>query len=123
MAQLRTLQKSFNAGEMSPEMFGRIDDAKYQIGAAKMRNFIPKPQGPCENRAGFAFVREVKDSTKATRLIPFTYSTTQTMVIEVGGSCAVAQAVTATTSKASITLAEGGIAGGDRDDFGLRARL
>ena len=84
MAQLRTLQKSFNAGEMSPEMFGRIDDAKYQIGAAKMRNFIPKPQGPCENRAGFAFVREVKDSTKATRLIPFTYSTTQTMVIEVG---------------------------------------
>ena len=35
-------------------------------------------------RPGFAFVREVKDSTKKTRLIPFTYSTTQTMVIELG---------------------------------------
>lgn len=84
MASLRTLQRSFSGGEVSPEMFGRIDDAKYQIGAAKMRNFIPKPQGPVENRPGFAFVREVKDSTKKVRLIPFTYSTTQTMVIEVG---------------------------------------
>lgn len=65
-------------------MFGRIDDAKYQSGLAICRNFIPKPQGPAQNRPGFAFVREAKDSTKKTRLIPFTYSTTQTMVIELG---------------------------------------
>ena len=65
-------------------MFGRVDDAKYQSGLALCRNFIPKPQGPAENRPGFAFVHEVKDSTKKTRLIPFTYSTTQTMVIELG---------------------------------------
>lgn len=84
MANVRTLQRSFAGGEVSPEMFGRIDDAKYQAGAAKMRNFIAKPQGPAENRPGFAYVREVKDSTKKTRLIPFTYSTTQTMVIELG---------------------------------------
>ena len=69
---------------MSPEMFGRIDDVKFQTGAATMRNFVALPQGPVENRAGTQFVREVKDSTKRTRLIPFTYSTTQTMVIEVG---------------------------------------
>ena len=84
MANVRILQRSFSGGEMSPEMFGRIDDAKYQAGLAKCRNFIVKPQGPAENRPGFAFVREVKDSTKRVRLIPFTYSTTQTMVIEVG---------------------------------------
>lgn len=84
MANIRTLQRSFSGGEVSPEMFGRIDDAKYQAGLALCRNFIPKPQGPAENRPGFAFVREVKDSTKKVRLIPFTYSTTQTMVIEVG---------------------------------------
>ncbi len=82
MPNVRTLQRSFAGGEMSPEMFGRIDDVKYQTGAATMKNFIATPQGPAENRAGFAFVREVKDSTKRTRLIPFTYSTTQTMVIE-----------------------------------------
>jgi hypothetical protein len=82
MPNVRTLQRSFAGGEMSPEMFGRIDDVKYQTGAATMKNFIATPQGPAENRAGFGFVREVKDSTKRTRLIPFTYSTTQTMVIE-----------------------------------------
>lgn len=84
MPNVRTLQRSFAGGEMSPEMFGRIDDVKYQTGAATMKNFMATPQGPAENRPGFAFVREVKDSTKRTRLIPFTYSTTQTMVIELG---------------------------------------
>ena len=84
MANIRTLQRSFSGGEISPEMFGRNDDAKYQSGLARCRNFITKPQGPAENRAGFQFVRAVKDSSKKTRLIPFTYSTTQTMVIEVG---------------------------------------
>lgn len=84
MANIRTFQASFGAGEISPEMFGRIDDAKYRSGAAVMRNFIAKPQGPAENRAGFRFVRAVKDSTKRTRLIPFTFNTTQTMVIELG---------------------------------------
>jgi len=84
MANTRILQKSFSGGEISPEMFGRIDDTKYQAGLAICRNFIPKPQGPIQNRPGFGFVRAVKDSTKKVRLIPFTYSTTQTMVIEVG---------------------------------------
>ncbi|MFI9652840.1 hypothetical protein [Guyparkeria halopsychrophila] len=84
MGTVRTFQQAFVGGEISPEMFGRIDDAKYQSGLALCRNFVTKPHGPAENRAGFQFVREVKDSTKAVRLIPFTYSTTQTMVIELG---------------------------------------
>lgn len=84
MANVRILQRSASGGEISPEMFGRNDDAKYQTGVARCRNFIAKLQGPAENRPGFAFVREVKDSTKKVRLIPFTYSTTQTMVIEMG---------------------------------------
>ena len=57
MANLRVQQRSFSGGEISPEMFGRIDDGKYQVGLAKCRNFICKPQGPVENRPGFAFVR------------------------------------------------------------------
>lgn len=84
MPNIRISQHSFAGGEISPEMLGRIDDGKYQSGLATCRNFIIKPQGPAENRPGFAFVRAVKDSTKRTRLIPFTYSTTQTMVIELG---------------------------------------
>lgn len=84
MANTRFLQRSFSGGEVTPEFFGRIDDVKYQSGLATCRNFIVKPHGPAENRPGFAFVREVKDSTKKVRLIPFTYSTTQTMVLELG---------------------------------------
>ena len=84
MANTRTYNRSFAGGELSPEMFGRIDDVKFQTGAAKVRNFIVTPQGPAENRPGFAYVREVKDSSKKTRLIPFTYSNEQTLVIELG---------------------------------------
>jgi len=84
MPVTRNFKQAFSGGEISPEMFGRIDDSKYQQGAATMRNFIAKPQGPAENRPGFAFVKEVKDSTKAVRLMSFTFSTVQTMVIEMG---------------------------------------
>lgn len=81
---VRTFQRSFGGGELTPEFLGRIDDSKYQTGLAKCLNFIIKPQGPAENRAGTLFVREVKDSAKKTRLLSFTYSTTQTMIIELG---------------------------------------
>ena len=84
MPNTRTFLRSFSGGEISPEMAGRIDDKKYQQGAATMRNFIAQPQGPAQNRPGFFFVKEVKDSTKQTRLIPFRFNISQTMVIEVG---------------------------------------
>ena len=84
MPNTRTFLKSFSSGEISPEMLGRVDDSKYQQGVATMRNFIAKPQGPAENRPGLFFVKEVKDSTKQTRLIPFRFNVSQTMVIEMG---------------------------------------
>jgi hypothetical protein len=82
--KIKSYKASFNGGELTPEFFGQIGDAKFQTGLATCRNFIVKPQGPIENRAGLAFVREVKDSTKPVRLLPFTYSTTQTMILELG---------------------------------------
>ncbi|MBR0568363.1 hypothetical protein J5J83_19755 [Azoarcus sp. L1K30] len=84
MANVRTLQRSFGGGEVTPEFFGRIDDVKYQTGLATCRNFIVLPHGPITNRPGLEFVREVKDSTKKTRLIPFTFDVDQTFVIELG---------------------------------------
>lgn len=84
MPNTRTYYRSFAGGEISPDMFGRIDDTKFQTGVARMKNFIAMPQGAADNRPGTEFVKEVKDSTKKTRLIPFTYSTMQTMVLELG---------------------------------------
>lgn len=84
VANIRNLQRSFAGGELTPEFFGKIDDAKYANGLAKCRNFVVKTHGPVENRPGFSFVRSAKDESKKIRLIPFTFSTTQTMIIEVG---------------------------------------
>lgn len=84
MAKMRNVMLSFGGGEVSPELFARIDDHGQQTGLAHCENFIVKPQGPMENRAGFEFVRATKHADKKARLIPFTFSTTQTMVIELG---------------------------------------
>lgn len=83
MPNTRIYSRSFAGGEISPEMFGRIDDAKFQSGAATMRNFIALPTGASTTRPGFAFVKASKANGVA-RLIPFTYSLNQTMVIELG---------------------------------------
>jgi hypothetical protein len=84
MPNVRTLLRSFAGGEISPEMYGRIDDEKYQSGAAILRNFIAKAQGPAENRPGFSYVASVKTPAVKTRLIPFVKSTTDSCVIELG---------------------------------------
>lgn len=84
MANIRTSTRSFNGGEVTSEFFGRIDDAKYQTGLALCRNFIVLPHGPIANRPGFEFVRAVKHPDRATRLLNFTFSVEQTMVIEFG---------------------------------------
>lgn len=83
-SDIRSLTRSFAAGEITPEMFGRIDMVKYQTGLAKCRNFNVLPHGPVVNRAGTQYVLEVKDSTKPVRVIPFYYNTDQTYVLEVG---------------------------------------
>lgn len=84
MATIRTHSRSFSGGEVTPEFWGRIDDPKYQTGLATCRNFLVYPHGPVANRPGTQFVRAVKNSAKVTRLIPFSFSTTQTMVLEFG---------------------------------------
>jgi len=81
---LKTLLRSFAGGEIAPELYGRLDLAKFQTGLAICRNFIVLPHGPVANRPGFEYVLEVKDSTKKTKLIPFSYSTQQTYALELG---------------------------------------
>lgn len=84
MANSKTIQVSFAGGEISPSMYGRKDDVKYQNGLKRCLNFLVHPQGPVSNRPGFEFVEEAGNSSKQVRLIPFVYSTEQTMVIELG---------------------------------------
>ena len=81
----RTVQLSFTGGELSPELYGRPDAVQYRTGAAKLRNWIVKPQGPARTRPGFRHVATSGiDSDQAIRLLPFIYSTGQSYVVEIG---------------------------------------
>lgn len=84
MTASKTLIRSFAGGVITPEMHGRLDQVKHQTGLSEAINFRTLPHGPAENRAGFGYV--VESGIGATRvcLIPFIYSTTQSMVLEFG---------------------------------------
>lgn len=84
MAKASPIQNAFNAGELSPQLRGRVDLAKYRNGCEILENFIPQIFGPARKRPGTRFVRETKDSTERSRLIPFEFSTTQSFALEFG---------------------------------------
>ena len=65
-------------------MEGRTDFAKYFNGATNIENFVVMPHGPITRRPGTYFVSEIKTSANKTRLIPFTFSTEQTYILEFG---------------------------------------
>lgn len=80
----KLLYRSFAGGEITTELAGRSDLVKYQTGLSLCRNFITLPHGPAARRPGFEFVAEARDSTHPVRLMPFSFSSTQTVVLEFG---------------------------------------
>ena len=84
MPLVKELTRSFAGGEITPEMYGRMDNVKFQTGLALCRNALVLPHGPVTKRPGTAYVRTAGSSLNKVRLIPFTFSATQTMVLEFG---------------------------------------
>lgn len=82
MANVRQL--SFSSGEVSPSLYGRVDQVKYQTGLVTCRNFIVQRHGGVANRPGTQFIAEIKDSSKTVTLIPFKFNPSQTYVLEFG---------------------------------------
>lgn len=64
----KLLHNSFNAGEISPELFGRPDTQQFRFGAAKARNWITRAPGSAQYRPGFATVSTLASTA---RLITF----------------------------------------------------
>lgn len=84
---LYQLKSSFAGGELSPSMYGRTDIAKYDSGAAVLRNFFVLRYGGAANRPGFKFIAQTYNNKKAV-LIPFMYSTDQNYIVEItAGRC------------------------------------
>lgn len=73
---------SWNGGELSQRMHGRVDTAIYSIAAAEMFNFVPTVEGPAMKRTGFAYIRAALASS--TWLSSFIFSRTQAYVVEWG---------------------------------------
>lgn len=78
------MQASFAGGEISPNLYGRVDLERYASSLRRCRNFMVRQFGGVDNRAGFRFLGEAKNSSQKCRLIPFQFSVSQTFALEFG---------------------------------------
>ena len=78
------IQRSFSGGEITPELYGRADQAKYTTGLRTLRNMLIQRFGSVTNRSGTVYSATTKDSTKVSRLIPFRFNASQTYALEFG---------------------------------------
>ena len=76
------LKPSFAGGELAPALHGRIDLAKYDVGAAAIENMLVLRYGGVSRRPGFRYVAQTSGNKKA-RLVPFRYSSDQNYIVEV----------------------------------------
>jgi hypothetical protein len=84
MARVHPFQTNFTAGELTPKLAGQTDFKKYNNGVETLENMTVFSQGGTTRRSGTRFVCEVKDSSKAVRLIPFEFNITQSYILEFG---------------------------------------
>lgn len=85
------MQTALNAGELSPEIFGRVDLSKYRLGASTMRNMFASYRGGAYSRAGTLFCGICRqgayghaNDVPPPRNIAFQFSVTQGITIEAG---------------------------------------
>lgn len=77
-------QSAFSGGEYSPDIYGRDDIDRYQIGAKELTNFYPHPYGGFSNRPGTQFLNGTKYNDKKSRLVPFIYNEAISYFLEFG---------------------------------------
>ncbi len=84
----RYTQKSFTGGELSPALYSRNDLSKYAVGLKILKNGFVRAEGCVSNRSGLEMICEVKNSDFPVKLIPFSFNTEQTYIIEMGNKYA-----------------------------------
>src|SRR5487761_619404 len=75
------IQTSFAAGELAPNLLGRVDLEKYRSGLAMSRNFFVDYRGGVSSRPGTQFVGFARQFTAKPRLIRFQFSSLQTYIL------------------------------------------
>ena len=80
-----TYQSNWTAGEISPDMYGRIEFGRYQNGAKRITNFTVLQQGGLRKRPGFRYIATVKEGQSAApSIFPFEPSATEPYIVEAG---------------------------------------
>src|SRR5919108_187989 len=77
-------QRSFAAGEISPDLYGRTDVNKYNTALKKTRNVFTNKRGALLNAPGTALIMPGKFPTKKTKMIPFKISFNQQYLLIFG---------------------------------------
>ncbi len=81
MSKIYKFQGDFSSGELSEEMFSRVDDPKFLTGLSLCENFVPTPQGMLRRRKGNKNMYTV--SATDGLLIPFYSSDDKSFVISI----------------------------------------
>lgn len=79
MAKTQLIRKSFNAGELSPELHYRDDLAAYVKGCKHLTNMVPTPYGAVTRRPPFEVLSKIDTALYGVpvRYIPFKFSLTE----------------------------------------------
>ena len=77
---------NFTSGELTPSLFGRVDQSRYHNGASTARNAFVNYRGGLYSRAGTAYVGFSKQTGREypPRLIQFQFSNQQGLALEFG---------------------------------------
>lgn len=84
MGRAAPIASSFNAGELSPRMAGRVNTEVYGAGCHKMENFIPDIAGPAVKRGGTEYIAETKDSAARSWFVDFQRTAADSFMLEFG---------------------------------------
>lgn len=84
MAKGTFVQTAFTAGELSGLLTARFGLELRQEGVKRLENFLVYPHGAAQIRPGLRYIRNTKDSSAVSRLIPFVYSSIQAYMLEFG---------------------------------------
>lgn len=81
MARVAPIYPTFARGEVSPQMFGRVDIEPYSACLDKCRNCWVRPFGVVSRIAGSEYIATAK---RKARLLKFVFSASDSYMIECG---------------------------------------
>lgn len=84
MPKINTLQSNFTAGQLSPELYGRVDLQRYNNAAKTLKNVVALVFGGARRRYGTSKQGATLIPGRRVRLVPFVVSRSLAYVLEFG---------------------------------------